>query len=124
MWYAVNITHFTILLKIKICFIAHLFLLFLWKNYVLSFKENYMATLIVEGGWTSKDNNLSLHIGWATTGNIRHNFCYEDSSENDLLFCGIYEKYPIIFLDHWLITTRRVVAVARPIVATLNELLL
>ena len=33
------------------------FLLFLRKNDVLSFKENYITTLIVEGGWASDDNN-------------------------------------------------------------------
>ena len=71
----------TILLKIKICLMNLLlkFLLFLLKNDVLSFKENYITTLIVEGGWASDDNNSSfverLH---ANSGRI---FYYEDSPE-------------------------------------------
>ena len=36
------------------------FLLFLRKNDALSFKENDITTLIVEGGWASDDNNSSL----------------------------------------------------------------
>ena len=55
------------------------FLLFLRKNDVLSFKENYITTLIVEGGWASDDNNSSFserpHANSGTT------FYYEDSPE-------------------------------------------
>ena len=55
------------------------FLLFLWKNDVLSFKENDITSLIVEGGWSSDDNNLSFierpHANLGTT------FYYEDSPE-------------------------------------------
>ena len=55
------------------------FLLFLRKNDVLSFKENYITTLIVEGGWASDDNNSSFserpHANSCTI------FNYEDSPE-------------------------------------------
>ena len=55
------------------------FLLFLRKNDVLSFKENDLTTLIVEGGWESGDNNSSFserpHANSGTT------FFYKDSSE-------------------------------------------
>ena len=52
----------TILLETKICLITLplKFLSFLRKNDVLSFKENYIKTLIVEGGWASDDNNSSF----------------------------------------------------------------
>ena len=55
------------------------FLLFLWKNDVLSFKENDITSLTVEGGWVSDDNNSSFserpHANSGTT------FYYEDSPE-------------------------------------------
>ena len=37
--------------------------------------------------------------------------------KNYLLFCGMFEKYPRFLSDNWLITKRRVVAVARRVVA-------
>jgi len=55
------------------------FLLFLRKNDVLSFKENDITTLIVEGGWASDDNNSSFsERPHANSGTI---FYYEDSPE-------------------------------------------
>ena len=81
--------YYTNLLKIKICLITLplKFLLFLWNNDVLSFKENDITSLIVEGGWASDDNNSS------------------------------FSERPHANSDHWLITKRRVVAVARRVVA-------
>ena len=55
------------------------FLLFLWKNDMLSFKENDIKSLIVEGGWASDDNNSSFsEQPNANSGTI---FYYEDSTE-------------------------------------------
>ena len=106
--------HRTILLKIKICLMIFplKFVLFLWKNDVLSFIDNDISTLIVEG---------------ATTCKLRHNFLLWRKSwniqiiilllrKNSLLFCGMFEKYPIFLSGLWLIT-KRVVAVARRVVA-------
>ena len=46
---------------------------------VMCFKVNDMATLIVEGGWASDDNNSSLlEQTHAISGTI---FYFEDSSE-------------------------------------------
>ena len=55
------------------------FLLFLWNNDVLSFKENDITSLTVEGGWASDDNNSSFsERPHANSGTI---FYYEDSQK-------------------------------------------
>ena len=48
------------------------------RNDVLSFKENDMTTLIVDGGW-ARDDNLSL--GERPHENSSAIFYYEDISE-------------------------------------------
>ena len=66
----------TILLKIKVCLMTHplKFVLFLWQNDVLSFKDNDITTLIVEGGWASDDNNSSFgEQAHANSGTIFYN---------------------------------------------------
>ena len=104
----------TILLKIKICFIAHLLksLLFLENNDVLSCKENdgntnsrgWVRFFTIRQFWNIKIIILLLH-------------------KYDLLFCGMLKKYPIFLSDHWLISKRRVVAAApRVVVACLPTL--
>ena len=78
----------TILLKIKICFINHLlkFLLYRWKNDVLSFKENDIATFIVEGGWASNDNNSSLVKRPHAKARLFYHLC-----------CGMFDNIPVFF---------------------------
>ena len=89
----------TILLETKFFLITLplKFLSFLRKNAVLSFKENYITTLIVEGGWASDDNNSSFserpHARFFAMKTVLKIILL--LHKNYLLFCGMFEKYPI-----------------------------
>ena len=92
---------------------------------VYAYKENDITTLIVEGGWTSDDNNSSFaqrpnaNSGMIFTMKtvLKYKIIILLLHTNYLLFCRMLEKYPIFLSNYWLITKRRVVADARRVVA-------